>query len=72
MWINQTWLDELGLEPPVDFESLLDVLTAFQTKDPNLNGKQDEIPAVVSRPLGIEIPRSRVRTYGQRLQYLCG
>ena len=44
MWVNQTWLNELGLEPPVDFESLLDVLTAFQTKDPNHNGKQDEIP----------------------------
>jgi len=44
MWINQTWLDTLGLEMPTDFESLLSVLQAFQTKDPNQNGKQDEIP----------------------------
>lgn len=44
MWINQTWLDTLNLEEPDDFESLLTVLTAFQTKDPNRNGKQDEIP----------------------------
>ncbi len=44
MWINQSWLDELNLEAPGDFEALLDVLTAFQTKDPNRNGKQDEIP----------------------------
>ena len=44
MWINQTWLDALGLEKPADFESLLSVLRAFQQKDPNQNGKQDEIP----------------------------
>jgi putative aldouronate transport system substrate-binding protein len=44
MWINQTWLDTLGLEKPTDFESLLNVLRAFQTKDPNQNGKRDEIP----------------------------
>jgi putative aldouronate transport system substrate-binding protein len=44
MWINQTWLDALNLEPPKDFESLLSVLEAFKTKDPNRNGKQDEIP----------------------------
>lgn len=44
MWINQTWLDALNLEKPTDMESLIGVLTAFQTKDPNRNGKQDEIP----------------------------
>ena len=34
----------LKLNMPTDFESLLNVLEAFQTKDPNQNGKQDEIP----------------------------
>jgi len=44
MWINQDWLDALGLDAPTDWESLVSVLSAFQTKDPNQNGKQDEIP----------------------------
>lgn len=44
MWINQTWLDALGLSKPTDLDSLIAVLTAFQTKDPNNNGRQDEIP----------------------------
>ncbi len=44
MWINQTWLDTLKLDAPTDWASLVKVLTAFQTKDPNQNGKQDEIP----------------------------
>jgi putative aldouronate transport system substrate-binding protein len=44
LWINQAWLDKLGLampETPEDFEK---VLEAFKTKDPNGNGKADEIP----------------------------
>lgn len=44
MWINQTWLDALGLSKPTDLESLTAVLTAFRDKDPNQNGKKDEIP----------------------------
>jgi putative aldouronate transport system substrate-binding protein len=44
MWINQTWLDTLNLAMPTDFEALRSVLEAFQTQDPNRNGKQDEIP----------------------------
>ena len=44
MWINQTWLDRLGLEAPTDWESLREVLTAFRDRDPNGNGKRDEIP----------------------------
>ncbi|HRX09679.1 MAG TPA: extracellular solute-binding protein [Candidatus Limiplasma sp.] len=44
MWINQTWLDALNLDAPTDWASLVEVLQAFQTKDPNKNGKQDEIP----------------------------
>ena len=44
MWINQTWLDNMGLEMPTDADSLTEVLRAFKTQDPNRNGKQDEIP----------------------------
>lgn len=44
MWINQTWLDKLKLDAPTDWASLVTVLQAFLAKDPNQNGKQDEIP----------------------------
>ena len=45
-WINKTWLDKLGLEMPRTIEELHDVLVAFRDKDPNGNGKADEIPMI--------------------------
>lgn len=44
MWINQTWLDTLGLSMPEDWASFEKVLLAFGTGDPNRNGSADEIP----------------------------
>ncbi|MEG3032763.1 MAG: extracellular solute-binding protein, partial [Enterococcus sp.] len=41
-YINQEWLDKLGLEKPRTTEELKEVLTQFVTKDPNGNGKADE------------------------------
>lgn len=46
MWINQTWLDALGLQMPTTTEEFREVLKAFKEKDPNGNGKQDEIPLI--------------------------
>lgn len=43
-WINVAWLKKLGLEMPKTTEDLYNVLKAFKTKDPNGNGKADEIP----------------------------
>ena len=43
-WINQKWLDKLGLKAPTNTKELLDVLRAFKEKDPNGNGIADEIP----------------------------
>ncbi|MBP1960894.1 ABC transporter substrate-binding protein [Paenibacillus aceris] len=44
MWIYQPWLDKLGLQMPKTTDDLYNVLKAFKTKDPNGNGKADEIP----------------------------
>ena len=44
IWINREWLNNLRLEMPTTAQELVDVLTAFQTRDPNKNGKKDEIP----------------------------
>lgn len=44
MWLYQPWLDKLGLKMPTTTDDFAQVLTAFKTKDPNGNGKADEIP----------------------------
>lgn len=45
VFINQTWLDNLGLDMPTTYEEFIDVLTAFKTQDANGNGDpNDEIP----------------------------
>lgn len=44
LWINQAWLEELHLKTPVTYLELEQVLSAFRDKDPNRNGKKDEVP----------------------------
>ncbi|MDO4293574.1 MAG: extracellular solute-binding protein [Eubacteriales bacterium] len=45
MFINQTWLDNLGLKIPTTYTELKEVLTAFKEQDANGNGDPtDEIP----------------------------
>ncbi len=44
MWINNDWLTKLNLKLPKNTEDFYTVLKAFKTKDPNGNGKTDEIP----------------------------
>ncbi|MGW9112162.1 ABC transporter substrate-binding protein [Microbacterium sp. NPDC055683] len=44
-YINQQWLDELGLEMPTTWDELFDVLVAFRDEDANGDGDpSDEIP----------------------------
>ncbi len=42
-WINSVWLKELGLKMPTTMDEYYDVMVAFRDKDPNKNGKKDEI-----------------------------
>lgn len=42
--INKAWLDKLNLAVPTTLDELYNVLKAFKEKDPNGNGKADEIP----------------------------
>lgn len=44
LWINQKWLKNLGLSMPQNAQELVCVLEAFRDRDPNKNGKKDEIP----------------------------
>lgn len=57
-WINEEWLENLGLEKPTNLDELVEVLRAFKTQDPNGNGKADEIP------LGLREPGSIFQTLG--------
>lgn len=44
-WINQVWLDNLGLKNPTTVDELYEVLKAFKEQDANGNGDpNDEIP----------------------------
>ena len=43
-WLNQAWLDNLGLEMPTTLDEFYNVLKAFKENDPNGNGEADEIP----------------------------
>ena len=46
MWVNQVWLDALGLSQPTTTDEFYEMLVAFKTQDPNGNGKDDEIPLI--------------------------
>lgn len=43
-YINKKWLDAVGMKMPTTTGELIEVLKAFRDKDPNGNGKKDEIP----------------------------
>ena len=55
MWINKAWLDALGLDMPTDMQSLRAVLMAFRDKDPNGNGKKDEVPFAFLGPWELKL-----------------
>ncbi|MCC2684650.1 MAG: extracellular solute-binding protein [Paenibacillaceae bacterium] len=51
MWLYQPWLDKLKIKPPTTTDEFEQMLLAFKTKDPNGNGKADEI-ALAGSPQG--------------------
>ncbi|WP_248927595.1 extracellular solute-binding protein [Paenibacillus hamazuiensis] len=44
MMVRKDWLDKLGMKAPKTIDEYIDMLRAFRDKDPNGNGKNDEIP----------------------------
>ena len=68
-WINQSWLDKVGMDMPTNREELYQVLKAFKEKDPNGNGEQDEIPWIV--PGAVHVNRlTQIYAYlGEGLYY---
>lgn len=55
MYINQKWLDNLGLEVPTTYEELADVLRAFKEKDADGDGDPtNEIPYTAFGSIGVD------------------
>ncbi|WP_419182314.1 ABC transporter substrate-binding protein [Paenibacillus radicis (ex Xue et al. 2023)] len=46
--VRKDWLDKLGLQMPTTIDEWYTVLKAFKEKDPNGNGKADEVPLLVT------------------------
>jgi ABC-type sugar transport system, periplasmic component len=44
IFLYKPWLDKLGLKVPTTIDEFYKVLKAFKEKDPNGNGKADEVP----------------------------
>lgn len=43
-WVNQDWLDKLGLDIPKTVDEYYEMLRAFKEKDPNGDGVMNEVP----------------------------
>ncbi len=54
MWINKVWLDNLGMKIPATTDEFYETLKAFKEKDPNRNGKKDDIPMAGAQKSGWE------------------
>lgn len=63
LYINKAWLDKLGLDVPADYDELYNVLKAFKERDPNGNGKADEIPFSFSKD---EYPSELFLSFGSQ------
>lgn len=71
MFINKKWLDKLGLKVPTTWDELYNCLVAFKTKDPNGNGKADEIP-MDFQPFGAYNPQLLLGSEGIQLTDTAG
>jgi putative aldouronate transport system substrate-binding protein len=50
LYINSEWLEKLNLKVPATTDEYYEVLKAFKTRDPNGNGRADEIPLICESP----------------------
>ncbi|MEG7531889.1 MAG: extracellular solute-binding protein, partial [Hungatella sp.] len=63
-FINQTWLDNLGLQTPTTLDELTEVLRAFKMGDPNKNGEADEVPLELGLDTGFYGVRHMLPMFG--------
>ncbi len=63
LYINQKWLKKLNLSVPKSMDELYNVLVAFRDKDPNGNGKKDEIPLIGCTGIGGDVVNFIINQY---------
>jgi putative aldouronate transport system substrate-binding protein len=49
--VNERWLAALGLKEPTTLDEFTAMLRAFRDRDPNKNGKKDEIPLSIEKSM---------------------
>ena len=54
IWVNTVWLKRLNLQTPKNAAEMQAVLTAFLERDPNQNGRRDEIPLGFQGPFDLK------------------
>ena len=54
IWINTAWLKSLNLQAPTNAAEMKAVLSAFLERDPNKNGRADEIPLSFQGPFDLK------------------
>lgn len=64
MWINKEWLNNLSMKLPANTEEFYQVLKAFKEKDPNKNGKADEIPLSFDKTTLSNFRSSLINAFG--------
>ena len=64
MYINKKWLDKVGMDVPTTLVELKEVLKAFKEKDPNGNGKADEIPLTFNTASSSAYPEVLLSSFG--------
>ncbi len=69
IYINKVWLDKLGLNIPTTLVELKDVLKAFKEKDPNGNGKADEIPLTFNTTSAVSYPEVLLSSFGMATKF---
>jgi len=53
-WVNHTWMENLGIAVPTTTEELYNMLVAFKTRDPNRNGRADELPLILNSATALD------------------
>lgn len=67
--IRTDWLDKLGLKMPETIDELYTALKAFKEKDPNGNGKADEIPFVAGLGNKINAVMPIINSFGAHMNF---
>jgi len=55
IWIYEPWVKKVGMKLPTTLDEYVECLKAFRDKDPNGNGRKDELPVIdYSRPFNTD------------------